>query len=246
MESWIIKALVLLVLYTMIVITSNAQIASIEPKLDKDAYPFALEKAGISVEEELELRIKRGDLIQPVGYSAYDTYKSYVEKHPSDQSLNKRLKRSLVAALADASDKALTEYFDEGGAFILKYMSSFGAESRNIPVDQYYAVAADLLGEGHYLYESLKSKAYFIEALKLQYIERQKPEGVKEKLLKSIALDPLASYTFNELGLINFAERNYTQACENYEMAIKLNPNWELPKEKLKIAEEALIATENR
>ncbi len=101
-------------------------------------------------------------------------------------------------------------------------------------------VAADLLGENHYLYAGLKSKGYFIEALKFRYLENKAPETVKLKLQESIALDPLASYTFNELGMIYFDEKNYNLACENYQRAIQLNASWTAPQEMLKTAQEAL------
>ena len=201
-----------------------------------------------NVEEEMKEMIKRGDLLEPTGACAYDTYKVYVKAQGSDDAMKRKLKRSLVAALADASDKALTEYFEEGGAFINKYMFTHtkGESKRNVPLDKYCFVAADLLGEDHFLYGSLKSKGYFIEALKFRYIENKSAEVVKEKLKASIAMDSDASYTYNELGQIYFDEKNYSLACENYNRAIKLNSYWKLPQEKLKVANEALALMDSK
>ncbi len=247
MESRILNTLLLPVLCFLTVTFSNAQIASSEVLTSKGYSLEFSNQSEIAIEEEMVERIKRGDLLNPIGASAFDIYKDYVEDDRSDASLEKKLKRFLVAALVEASDKALTEYFDEGGDFIHKYMSSPSqvGTKRNIPVDRYYITAADLLGEDHFLYGSLKAKGYFIEALKMRYIENKGTKEVKEKLEKSIALDPESSYTYNELGVIYFDEKNYTLARVNYNRAIKINAYWETPKENLRIAEEALKSSKN-
>lgn len=244
MNDKIIQALLLPVWGILAVASLNAQIAS----SDRQQTDFqTTSKYEVNwVEEELEERIDRGDLLLPEGISAYDTYTLYAESHPAEDHLNRKLKRTLVAALADAADKALTGYFDEGGAFILKYIlaPAQSGGQKNEPLDLYYFVAADLLGEGHFLNGSLKSKGFFIEALKLRYVENKASEAVKAKLNQSLALDPMASYTYNELGLIWFEEGNYPLACDNFNRAIELNTYWVTPQENLELAQKALIGSQ--
>ena len=132
MKSRILNMFLPLVLCSLAVTISNAQIASNELNSTLTGYQD-------DIEAELEERINRGDLLKPTGTSAYDTYLIYAEKYPSDHSFKRKLKRSLVAALVDASDQALTEYYDEGGDFIFKYMSmpSHEDNTKNVPVDWY-------------------------------------------------------------------------------------------------------------
>lgn len=240
MQSQILKAGFIYLFGLLTVTFSIAQTAPNEVLSAKGNYQ------AISVEDEMGQRIKRGDLITPNGFSAYDTYKEYSEEYPGDHPLKRKLKRSLVAALVDASDIVLTEYFDAGGEFILKYVPAQEIDDRSILFDEYYYLAAELLGEDHYLFSSLMSKGCFMEALKFRYIENKGFETIKKKLEESIALDSTASYTFNELGTIYFEGEEYPLACENYNQAIKLNSYWELPQQNLKMAKETMALKESK
>jgi len=233
MKSRILNVVLLSVLCFVAITFSNAQITCGEILTVKGNHSEITNSDVNNVEEELFERIERGDLLSPSGASAYDTYLIYDENYPEDHSLKRKLKRSLIAALINASDNALLSYFDEGGSFLLTY----SGES----IDQHCFVAANLVGEGDFLYENLLSKGYFLQALKFRYVENKESEFVKTELEKAKVLDPAAAYIYNELGLLYFEAENYSGAYENFDYAIQLNPYWEMPQEKLKLAEEALI-----
>ena len=236
------KMLLLFMMFFWTTPLSFSQEASDDILTVKGEHPVFLTHRNFDTEEEFAIRIERGNLIKPEGSSAFDTYQTYLENHSPDD-LSKKMKRSLVAALAEVADKALTEYFDKGGEFIIKYFS--GELENNVPIDQYYFVAADLLGEGHFLFGGLQSKGYFVEALKMRYLEGENIEIIIDKLEKSKAIDPLTSYIYYELGLIYFEAENYSKACENFTISTKLNDNWEKPLQKLKLSKEALTLSEN-
>ena len=237
MTKQITKSLILFFCTLLFLTCSMAQDIPTEMFTEKGSNT---EENKLEIEEELVQRIKKGHLIEPAGTSAFDTYKASLIENPSDQSFNKKLKRYLVAALADTADKALTEYFEEGGEFIEKYSLS----SNPKPIYKYYLVAADLLGESHYQYSSLTSKAYFVEALKMKYINHDNSQKVKECLEKAIEIDSFSSYAYNELGQYHFDNGNYKMACDNFNLAIKFNPQWEMPKENLEAVKEALTSLE--
>lgn len=184
-------------------------------------------------EEVFQEQIDNGDLIRPIGDSAYDTYQTVLEEFPTDEATHRKLKRSLTAALVSTSDEALTAYFDLGGSFIL----SINQESA---IDQYYSIAAQLVGDDHFLYSGLMAKAYFIDALHARYIENTDLNTVNSLLHESLSLDPYASYTYNEIGQTYFELGDYQEACKHFKIAIQWNPNWNSAKENLRIAEAAL------
>ncbi len=187
-----------------------------------------------NLEEVFQEQIDDGDLLRPIGDSAYDTYQSVLEEYPTEETIHRKLKRSLIAALVSTSDEALTAYFDQGGTFIQ-------AMNQAQAIDQYYAVAAQLVGEDHFLHSGLMAKAYFIDALSAKYIENTDLNTVNTILQESLSLDPYASYTYNEIGQTYLELGDYQKACEFFKSAIQWNPNWNSAKENLRIAEAALI-----
>ena len=197
-------------------------------------------------EQLLENRIQHDDLLTPTGSSAYDIYQSYLAQFPDNKPEQRRLKRTLVAALAGTADQAMTEYFVEGGQFILKYQSPNVDSDLEVPLDQYYFKAAELMGQDHYLHEGLLSKAFFMEALRLWYLQDQDYESAKESLRKSLELDPSASYTYHEMGHLYFSASDYLSACQHFRQAIAWNSGWELAKENLRIAESALLQSKKK
>jgi tetratricopeptide (TPR) repeat protein len=193
------------------------------------------------IEKQFNQCIQKGDLLTPIGSSAYDNYQLFLKVQPENHTTQRELKRTLVAKLVEIADQNLTLYFKQGGSFL-----STAKSNKDKSMDRYYTMAAKLMGEDYYLYDNLMSKALFAEALRHQYLEETDAALVKAKLKKSLELDPFASYTYNELGQVYFIETNYSAACEQYRQAIKWNANWKLAHQNLQTAEAALLQSQKK
>lgn len=149
--------------------------------------------------------------------SANDLYLEQPEKTKDQRVAKRKMKRSLVATMIEKADKTLTAYFDKEGEIV--------NHPYFVPASEYYLKSAELLGKKHFLYNELLAKYFFMEALRLKALNPNDPK-VTDYLNSSLTLEPIASYTLNELGNIYFAKGELETALEYYQKANMISPAW--------------------
>ena len=167
-------------------------------------------------------------------------YSNQPEETAKDRAKKREMKRELISVVVDNADRSLTAYFEKG--------DELWKDPFNTPASEYYLIAANLLGEDHFLYEDLIGKYYFMEAMKLKTTGSSDYEEVINKLKTSLEIEPDASYTLNELGNIYFKKGNYKEALNYYKRANKVSPEWSKPLEnKIKVNKklESMQAAQN-
>ena len=175
--------------------------------------------------------LSAGNLLTPEGKSANDWY-ILLSKNKSIARLHNFMRRNLAAALQDEAQQAINAYLlaDKKD---LSNRINMGDGYAAYPA--YLARAAELLGEQHYMYRSLKAKQLYFEAVLIR-LDNQKKSALdsiyKEaisKLEKAMEFESQAAYIFNELGVNYERIKDYDKAIESYRKANDLAPTWILP-----------------
>jgi len=162
-----------------------------------------------------------------VGKSADDYYKLLVQE-PSIADLHGLMTRNFAAALMDEGQQVINRFLKTD----IQTLSNIRANPikyDHVPARLHRA--AELLGEKHYVYKSLKAKEYFFLAKKTR--KENYPEWsvdsintVKKILLnKGLTYDSTAAYlyeSFFEFKMVDSTSINYVSK------ALELAPNWAL------------------
>ncbi len=175
--------------------------------------------------------LQKGDLLEPAGASAYDRY-TELSKVPELERLHGIMKRNLATALQDESQQAINAYLraDE---------EELAAQSRGdlkyTKFVRYLEKAAELLGEGHYMYKTLKAKQYYFDAVDIRIRFEWRTISMadstliwnnqrKDLIQKALELEENAAFIQFEKGLLADSGAIYY-----YKKAIELAPKWVLP-----------------
>jgi tetratricopeptide (TPR) repeat protein len=162
------------------------------------------------------------NLVEPAGKCAYDVY-NYLAKNKKAESVIFDLKGKLVASLQDQSYNIIKKYLDSK-----ELPSGYSIE---LSVKEMYKVL-DLLGTNHILYNDIKSRTLFLDAVS----KKRKSVGEAIMLLnESLNYITDAAYVYNELGAIYGDSYNakeyfdFNKAKEYFDKAIECSPAWIYP-----------------
>ena len=200
--------------------------------------------------------IQQGKLFEEQGELAEQNFRK-VLLVDSFQSIHHTVKRKAAAALQKDPIEALinylkgseqelknryegkTNYLDfpqylEKAIFFLALGESFEVYDENGILD--LQNTAQLNGRKQSYLQNLISKKLYFEGL-IQRLEGDQDllyqkdfyQKAKEKLEKSLMLEPDAAYVYNELGIIQTRLKNDQRAMEYYQKAMELAPTWGLP-----------------
>lgn len=193
----------------------------------------ALEKdpGALSQYNEFKKALKDGRLLQPEETSAWKLYEQLKDK-PIMAPFQALMRRNLAAALQDEAQQAMNAYLKADPAELRKRWKQSDQFYENFP--EYLNKAAELVGDKHFQYQSLKGRAHYFTALNYRLRgERTKTPSLYNlalsELQECLKLDPDAAYAYNELGLLNRRLKQYKESVANFERAYTKSPGWVLP-----------------
>ncbi|GAB5554724.1 MAG: hypothetical protein Sapg2KO_43150 [Saprospiraceae bacterium] len=177
--------------------------------------------------EKFITAIDEGNLMEPEGESANWFYKRLIIE-PGLKKLHGNMRRNFAAALQDASQIALQELFYDTEKYYASYHTS---EQTTKNYAKHLNRAAELLGEDHYMFNSLKAREYYFG---VAYLKEQSTSSQNLDSLLALAIDQLetalkydssASFIYKELGDI-YSRLGLEKAMHYYKKATELSPNW--------------------
>lgn len=167
-----------------------------------------LTKADTSIRElyaAFTAALERGDLLptnSTTGNSADDFYRRLILE-PSIADLHGVMTRNFAAALMDEGQQIINTYLTGDLKGFEQLETESGTTHRRI-ADKFNR-AAELLGEKHYYYPSLKAKELYFEAYAVYFlpISRDSARQLDIRYMRqAVALDPSASYIWYNLAYI--------------------------------------------
>ena len=206
-------------------------IAAIETKGFEEAVLAGMDSIWQKKYEQFTAALERDDLLEPAGSSAYDLYVE-LSQVPELERLHGVMKRNLATALQEESQQAIN-------AWLRMDEEELAARSRGdlkyTKFVRYLEKAADLLGEGHYMYRTLKAKQYYFDAVDIAVRFEWRTFSLadstliwkkqrEEKIQKAFELEKNAAFILLEKGYSSEDSSIYY-----YEKAIELAPNWIFP-----------------
>ncbi len=187
--------------------------------------------------EQFTAALKKGELLpapsgEPADESAYDLYQELSQVEGLER-LQGIIKRNLAAALQEESQQAINAYLRADNE---ELAARSRGELKYSKFIRYLEKAAELLGEGHYMYNSLKAKQYYFEAVDIRVraanpmFSGVNPSEVWKKkwevnAKKAVELEPNAAYVHNELSQWKATDNK----MKHFIKAIELAPNWAVP-----------------
>ncbi len=198
------------------------------------------EEKTVSVFEKYVLfknAIKDKKLIEPPKECALDLFNE-MKNNPMMTSEVTAMKSELAAAFQDEAQQAINDYL-KAEMKELNNRLKYDLKYEKYPI--YLNKAAELLGNNHYLYTSIKAREHYYTGLNYRLKGEQRNDSnlinkCIEEQNKAIALDPDAAYAYNELGYSYKRKKNYAQAIDNYRNAIRISPKWLFPYNNLLIS----------
>ncbi len=158
-------------------------------------------------------------------------YYEQLIKEPKLALLFPKMKQDFAAAMQDEAQQAINDYL-MGDPKELKKRWAYDDRYQKFPL--YLNKAAELLGEAHYLYQTIKAREHYFNGLNMRLRgERNKDtflfRQAMTELNKTLMLDSTASYGYNEMGLLERRFKNYQSAIHYFNQAILYSPKWVFP-----------------
>lgn len=169
-------------------------------------------------------------LLYPEEGAAYTIFREI-----ADESVMKdhreEMKRQLAAALHDEAQQAINDYLISSPK---ELQQRWSYNDRYDQYPEYLAIAADLLGQQHFMYGDLRAKQLYFEGLQLRLAgEKAKKTALFEQALDKqeavVRMDSSAAYAYNEIGLLLRRMKRKPEATSYFEKALEQSPSWVLP-----------------
>jgi len=165
--------------------------------------------------------VDSGNLIEPQDSSAYFYFKKLQSK-VDNETLKRLLERNFSAALQDKAMEIIVSVLE-----LQKFY--YQIEDFDLAATE-MELAQELLGEKHYMYESITIRKLFLEAYSLsqKYIDNKDTTLLllaESKLDSAIKLDPNSAYSYFQLGWIFNTRGEYKKALKTYYSYKSLVPN---------------------
>ncbi|MBU1720505.1 MAG: caspase family protein, partial [Bacteroidetes bacterium] len=182
--------------------------------------------------KEFEKAIEEGRLTKPAGNSAWDYYQLLIGNQEAVK-LHGLIRRNLAAAFQDNAQQVINQYLAGKRTSLDLLQCNYNAEL--------LTKTAGLIGEKHFLYNSIRAKCAFFEALSIQFNAYLKNDTlgagkVIAKLKECISIEPAATYAYNELGCLYQEINCFDSAIVALNQAVELSPSWVFPYINLGIA----------
>lgn len=215
----------------------NLQKTESASPLSKDPQVGALksDSAVMRLYHDFEEAMRTGHLLEPEAGSAYSIYQ-LIKDQPVMRSYKNGMRNDLAATLQDEAQKAIKEYLSADPREMRRRWDLNLSRYQLYP--KYLEKAAELLGNGHFSYKQIKAREYYFSGLSLRLQgERSKIRAEKDSLYalakgfqeKTLELDSMAAYAYNELGLLARRFKQYEQSVVYFNQAVRFSPTWVLP-----------------
>lgn len=210
---------------------------STTPILQLEVHPldkFIAEKADQATRrlyEDFILTIRLGQLLPPPERCASALLDSLLQMEAL-APVHKQLQRRMAVAYQDEAQQAINDYLQTSARELARRRKDHEHYLR-YPV--YMQKTLDILGDQHFMGLLLQLKQRYFEALALRFQFEQTKDSTllpqaMSKLSQAIAIEPEASFLYNEMGVNSYFMHQY-EAAENYfEMALERSPTWGIPK----------------
>ena len=186
--------------------------------------------------DNFERNLMAGQLLSPEADCADLHYKKLI----ADQSAKpvwSTVTRNFAAALQDGSQDAYNACLKADSS---RLAEMFRSDPKFLQYPSYLHRACELLGEFHYMYNSLKARELYFEGLvkRVQYHETgsQQASLLQEAVAsqeKSLEFEAENANTLYELGVVKRNDGQTDKAIEYFEKAAELAPTWSLPVDQL-------------
>lgn len=199
-------------------------LAQVNPKGIEEKYIDSLDPAGKNLYASYKKNIKDKNLIWPPDTNALKDYREFAKKY-NDNPLTPLMRRNLAAAL--------NQRFDSIVSPLLRGQTSYSTRD----MCYYAAMELDscmkLLGEHHYMYQNLKARKLYMEAMsytwtlndnEYNFTWRTTVELSTKLLEESAELEPNTSYTLMALGIQYTFLYEYQKANKVFEKFLELRP----------------------
>lgn len=205
-------------------------LAQIDSRMVEEALLAKRDSGTMVMYGRFKKALKEGQLLDPEDQSAYDFFK-LLEDRSAMQPFVGLMRRNLAAAFQDEAQRAINDYLASDPAELRKRWS-FDPRYARFPA--YLEKAAELLGEGHYLYATLKAREQYFRGLNLRLQGEQNKDKSRfllaiERQKDALKWDENAAYAFNELGLLARRLDKPEEASDYFDKAVALSPQWALP-----------------
>lgn len=202
-------------------------LASIDSKGIYSLIAGQLDSASQEVYEQFLAAVEAGNLMEPEGASANDYYQIIIET-PELKKLHGFVKRNFAATLQDESQSALMDYLYSTEKYFTDYIFTDKKSVKNFA--KYLERAAELLGEDHYMYNSLKSRQLFFQCYTIfENKDSLSTDSTNQlaiaTLQEALQYDAEAAYIYKGLGDV-YWPWDTTNWIINYEKAIEFAPEW--------------------
>lgn len=203
----------------------------------KDPMATALnsDSAVLRLYRDFEEAIRTGHLLEPEAGSAYTLFQ-LIKDQPAMRTYKNGMRNDLAVTLQDEAQKAISEYLNADPREMRKRWDLNTSRYQLYP--KYLEKAAELLGPNHFSYKQIKVKECYFTGLSIRLQgEQSKIKAEKDSLYtiakafqeKTLALDSIAPYAYNELGILARRFDNYEQSVEYFNKATIYSPTWVLP-----------------
>lgn len=157
-----------------------------------------------------------------------DELYAFLSKTPSLAQLHGLMRRNYAAALQDDAQQAMNVWLQAD----VQQLSCIGKSLKLEPIPGQLGRAAELLGEGHYMYRSLQARKLLFEGIVLagKITDEEVGRAALQKYEQSLALEPNSPLSWHKMILIYSVYLNQIDSaflCA--EAARRLAPNWVLP-----------------
>lgn len=191
----------------------------------EDRYVDSLDPVGKKLYVSFKQNMEEKQLIFPEDTNALKDYRSFEKRYPGNQLLL-TMRRDLAAGLNDRFNEIVTP--------LLKGETSYSTRDECYYASLELDSCMNLLGEQHYMYQNLKARKLFMDAMTYtwaindnEYNVSMKPTLLYavDKLERSAELEPNASYTWSALGQLYTFLFDYAKADSAFQKYLSLRPN---------------------
>lgn len=180
--------------------------------------------------QAFNLALQRKHYLHPSYGSAYSLY-ARLKTETAIRPYEQEMRLQLVAALQDEAQQAINDYLAANPAELRRRWAASPVYQQ---YPKYLKTAADLLGEAHFMYQDLQTKALYFEGINTRLVgEEQKAKpafftkaiAIQQQVLR---LDTTAAYAYNELGLLARRTGKFEESIRHFSQALAFSPNWVL------------------
>ncbi|MCB9283831.1 MAG: caspase family protein [Lewinellaceae bacterium] len=176
--------------------------------------------------------IQQGNLMSPEDQSANHFYEALI-KEESIRPIHGYLKRDLVAALINGSQESLNRWIFFPEREMIIWFSPTLVRQKYGPFPNYLERAAELLGEGHYMYSHIMARKALFEG-GIQYLQKiywkdyLNGELALEQFRESLKWQPRAAHTYLWMAMTHFYNMQQRDSAYFYlQKAIEISPVWD-------------------